>query len=388
MDINDTSIMCQHCQEGEFHGIPMEAQLDAKRSNLIELFPEFSENLILNPSPDLTGFRNTAKLVFGFEKKKREVLLGIYRPATHKLLDLENCQDHHPQMAPLIKWIKEAVLEFGLPVYSEKRSKGFLRYLVLRILNDGKILCCFVTPHADGAWQEKLLELTATMVRAFPEVISVGQNVNATMGNRVLSTTNNMLHGLEFQPATFYKSPVFISSGSFMQSNLGVFARILNRIENFAREDADLIGGIPRIADLYCGVGAISLSIWKSNPILLIENDPASIEAAKYGIVENSETDNLQAICGKVEDYLDVISQFKPDITIVNPPRKGLGKDLRQSLADLQSRHLYYLSCNPVTLKRDLDEIASTWELQSLEAFDMVPGTRHVECLARLNRRK
>jgi 23S rRNA (uracil1939-C5)-methyltransferase len=78
----------------------------------------------------------------------------------------------------------------------------------------------------------------------------------------------------------------------------------------------------------------------------------------------------------------------RPDLVVVNPPRKGLGDGARALLADLAAPTLIYVSCGPDSLGRDLSALAEHgWHPDVIEPFDLMPGTAQIETLVRLRRR-
>ena len=75
----------------------------------------------------------------------------------------------------------------------------------------------------------------------------------------------------------------------------------------------------------------------------------------------------------------------RPDVVVVDPPRPGLGPELRAHLAAQKPPRIRYVSCNPVTLARDVGELARAgYELERLRIFDFYPQTSHIESVAHL----
>lgn len=386
---------CPHCAAGPFAGVTYDEELAAKTRLLRRELgattrPGASldlERVELRPAPAREGYRNTVKLVFGWDKAARRAALSIYRPGSHQLIDLGHCREHHPALGPPIAFIAEAVGRLGLPVYHEGRAKGFLRHLLLRVLPDGRMLCCFVTPQAEGAWQEKLLILARELRAAFPALLCVTQNLNPGRGNAVLGPHTQLLEGQWSVPCLFLETPVAVSATCFLQANLEVFRLILADLRDWIRARAAEGGAPPRVADLYCGCGAIGLSVTRTEPLFLLEGEHAS----QIPLMEAARADGraeIEVVRGRVEDCLTSLELFEPDLVLVDPPRKGLDPALLDHLHQRPPRALAYLSCNPATLARDLATLSQdpAWRLESLTAWDMMPGTEHVEVLALLRR--
>jgi 23S rRNA (uracil1939-C5)-methyltransferase len=389
---------CPHCQASPYAGLSYEDELEAKlgmlRESLVsepglpELLPAgLLEGLELHAAPRREGYRNTVKLVFGWERVARRALLGIYAPGSHRLLDLAACRDHHPAMAPILAFVSEGVARHGLPVYHEERAKGFLRYFLLRVLPDGRALCCFVTPHAEGAWQEKVEALAHELRGAFPELRSIAQNLNPTRGNAVLGAVTQTLAGQFSVPCRFLETSVPVTATCFLQANLEQFRAILARLDAFRAEREAAQAGRPlRVADLYCGCGAIGRSITRSQPLFLLEGEHASQVPLVEGAREDGR-EEIEVVRGRVEDCLTSLELFEPDLAVADPPRKGLDPALLDWLASQRPAALALLSCNPATLARDLRRLlAAGYRLRGLAGYDMMPGVAHVEALALLDR--
>ena len=156
-----SQLICQHCLDSAWYQKPYAEELTWKQNRLRECLTGVEVQIAgipaVEPSPETSGYRATAKLAFGFDKTAGAVQLGIYKPGTHELIDLEYCQEHHPAMQAVIHRVKELVLEHSLPVYNETRHKGFLRYFFLRVVDANRMMAAFVTLHDEGEWQKKLI---------------------------------------------------------------------------------------------------------------------------------------------------------------------------------------------------------------------------------------
>lgn len=384
-------MVCEHCGWSPWAGRSYEEELADKGGILREAFAdagiETAPQAVV-ASPRRQGYRNTVKLVFGFDKAAARARLGIYRPGSHRLVGLESCREHHPAFEPLIFRVAELVREFGLPVYSEERRKGFLRYLLLKALPpEDRLLACFVTPHDEGAWQEKLLAMAERLRAEFPALKSVTQNINPTTGNAVLGSVTNVLSGQFSVPCTFLETPVPVTGTSFLQANLGLFRVILEDLRAGLADVSARRGTPPRVADLYCGVGAIGLSITTTEALFLLEGEHASQLPMVEGAREDGR-EHIEAVRGRVEDSLVSLEVFEPDLVIVDPPRKGLAPELVEELRRQSPEDIFYLSCNPATLARDVAALldGGRFRLESLRGYDMLPGTSHLEALAVLRR--
>ena len=137
---------------------------------------------------------------------------------------------------------------------------------------------------------------------------------------------------------------------------------------------------MPKILDLYSGVGTIGLSVAENQDLALVEVNHSAYEE----LVENCRNSkNARPVLAKSEDVLNYIEQNM--VVILDPPRAGCDEKLIQKLIEIKPKQIIYLSCNPITQVRDLELLLSGGaKLNSLEIFNFFPHTPHIEVLASL----
>lgn len=164
----------------------------------------------------------------------------------------------------------------------------------------------------------------------------------------------------------------------FFQSNLEMVERLIP----FA---LDGLSGNQAL-DLYCGVGLFGAFLKdRFTNVLAVEENPISLEYALRNI-----GDAHTFLRGRLEDLLPEerghLSECRPDAVVVDPPRDGLDKTVKDFLIAKKPAKLIYVSCNPVTLARDLKTLlAEGFILDDLRLFDFYPQTAHVEAVAKLS---
>ena len=167
-----------------------------------------------------------------------------------------------------------------------------------------------------------------------------------------------------------------VNLNSFFQINQYNYEKMFNHIKK-------LISSNDVLLDLYSGVGVFSILLSENcKKIYGIEINENSYKNA----LENKKVNNLENIdfmLGKVEDNLPKIKE-KIDTIIVDPPRNGLSKTTIKQIININPKKIIYVSCNPMTLSRDLNLLNSNYNLESIKAFDMFPKTNHVECVCKL----
>jgi 23S rRNA (uracil1939-C5)-methyltransferase len=165
----------------------------------------------------------------------------------------------------------------------------------------------------------------------------------------------------------------------------GFFQSNLSLLDAFVSAATSGLAG-ERAADLYCGVGLFGSFLASSfRRVVCVEENASSLAAAKANLPGQGH--ELHA--ASAEAWTRSASAAEPfDLVLADPPRTGLGPELRQWLAASRPPTIVYLSCDPVTLARDAKELVGAgYELGSVEAFDFYPQTSHVECHARFTLR-
>jgi 23S rRNA (uracil1939-C5)-methyltransferase len=118
--------------------------------------------------------------------------------------------------------------------------------------------------------------------------------------------------------------------------------------------------------------------------MILVELDPMAVRAAERTASSWGLT-NVSFVSRHAERALPDLPPL--DLAIVDPPRSGLGETVIDSIAERQVPLLFYLSCAPPSLARDLVALqVHGYQVRSLEIFDFYPQTYHVESLAVLER--
>jgi tRNA/tmRNA/rRNA uracil-C5-methylase (TrmA/RlmC/RlmD family) len=171
---------------------------------------------------------------------------------------------------------------------------------------------------------------------------------------------------------------------SFFQNNFFLLPGLVDTARNFLRA-----GGAKHLADLYCGVGFFGIELSDSVETFIgVEYDRRAIHAAEQN-AESRKITNGRFIPAKVEEVLpEVLGQMAAEQTavILDPPRKGCGREILDLLRQTRPRQVIYVSCHPATMARDLNILCaeSVFELLHVQPLDMFPQTQHVECVADL----
>lgn len=363
-------------------GMPYGEQLERKQDIVraaLATYPSLADvdvpEVVGSPRP--FGYRNQAKLVARYAG--RGVLLGIYRPGTHQVVDIRACAVHHPLIEPILEAVAHAVDRFRIAVYDERDGSGDLRYVIVRVGVWNKTAQVILVTR-----QRNVVGLTDLVrsVRRVRGVVSVSQNLNDSTGNAIFGPT--------FVPLTPEDSlldkiggfKLRTRAGAFLQANPNVAGRIYRQ----ATEWADPAGAV--VFDLYCGAGALTLHL------ATVARLAVGVEASTIAVADAKVNARLNGIgnarfhAGDAATLLPELAVgLQPSVLCVNPPRKGLDAAARAAVLATAVPRLVYISCDPISLARDLAELqAGGYRIGGLRAFDMMPQTEHVECVALLER--
>ena len=169
-----------------------------------------------------------------------------------------------------------------------------------------------------------------------------------------------------------------ISDKGFFQVNKTLTERLYNEVLNIVKEVKP-----KKVLDLYCGCGTIGIYISDYvDEVIGVEVFKESIENAKKNKKLNN-CHNIRFICDKVENVIDNIKD-NTDLVIVDPPRGGLDKTSIDVLLSMNVNNLVYVSCDPVTLARDIKLLKEKYDVVSVKPFNMFSKTYHVECVCLL----
>ena len=134
------------------------------------------------------------------------------------------------------------------------------------------------------------------------------------------------------------------------------------------------------LLDLYCGVGFLGQSInYKYDKIYGIEINENSILDAIYNSKLNN-INNAYYICGDSTKLSNI--KDKIDTLFIDPPRTGLVGALVNDIVNINAKRIIYVSCNPITLSRDLNILKNYYNIEKVYLLDMFSNTYHVESIA------
>jgi len=319
----------------------------------------------LVPSPQIYGYRNKIKLAVVWGNPKP--FLAYHEPGSQTdLLPVENCALVSSDVNFLLSAFKELIETSPLPAISqiEIRQSFSSRALLAILYSENKL----GLTEAARRWLPRL--------SAQPGLTGVAGLLPGHPAARPIS-----IYGQLYLEEKFEKLSLRSGPKCFFQVNLPQLVKVADELRTWLKESKPA-----RLLDLYAGVGTFSFFLSDlAAEVLAVESEPANIFYFKENLRLNQAT-NIKLVAGRVEQRLNEITAFEPQAAIVDPPRKGLEPELIATLKKIPLRSIFYLSCDPATLARDLNRLHPEYQLRSLRAFDFFPRTPHLEVLTRLER--
>ncbi len=329
----------------------------------------------------ISGYRNKAQ--YPVTGTKNGMRCGFYASKTHNIVPSESCSIQNPRFAEITRAVCEACDSYGISAYDEKSGKGLLRHIYLRIGEaTGEVMLCLVV---NGRALPHEKELCDGLCAAFPDITGIILNENTANTNVVLGKTYRTLCGKGYIEDVLCGLRFKISPESFYQVNREGAELLYSLAASLA-----CLRGDEHIVDLYCGTGTIGLSMAaRARALTGIEIVGAAVECARQNAKQNN-VQNAEFFCadaGSADEILRATNGKRPDVVIIDPPRKGSTRALAECLADLCVPRVVYVSCDATTLARDCTYFKEFgYEIGEVHPVDMFPRTGHVEAVVSLTR--
>ena len=325
-------------------------------------------------------YRNKAQYPVYIENG--ELTAGFYAYKSHRIIPCRNCRlqpiEFEKGIAAFEKWVKKN----NITSFDEKTGKGLLRHIYFRkAFGTGEIMACAVINSNDIPDKDHLV---AELQRAFDNLKSVVININKKNTNVILGEQTKVIWGSDKICDILLGKKFVISPQSFYQINHDQCEKLYSVVSEYAD-----LNGSETVVDLYCGAGTIGLTLAdKCKELAGIEIEPSAIENAKENAKING-IENATFICADAFDGAKEIEKrgLKPDLVIVDPPRKGCQKELFDIIENMGAGRIIYVSCDSATLARDMAILKEkNYHPTRITAVDMFPRTPHVECVALLSK--
>ncbi|UKK57434.1 23S rRNA (uracil(1939)-C(5))-methyltransferase RlmD [Prevotella communis] len=402
---------CKHfgvCGGCKWQNLPYEEQLKFKQQQVFDQLhrigkvelPEFRTIL---GSVKTQEYRN--KLDFGCANKRyltKEEITALPKDesqslkdvpaigfhitgAFDKILPIEKCwlmDDLHNQIR---NDIRDYAMEHGISFFDLRAQVGLLRDIIIRNSASGELMVIIQFHYDETGGEKEALDLLQHVADTFPQITSLlyldNQKCNDTIGDQDILVFKGTDHIFELMEDLKFK----VGPKSFYQTN----TEQAYHLYSVAREFAGLTGN-EMVYDLYTGTGTIANFVAKkAKQVIGIEYVPEAIEDAKINSEINGISNTL-FYAGDMKDILtdDFIAEHgRPDVIITDPPRAGMHPDVVKTILRAAPDRIVYVSCNPATQARDLQDLDEQYKVIEVQPVDMFPHTPHVENVVLLKKR-
>lgn len=381
-----TCPIARDCGGCEWLAVPYPIQLRRKQEQVEDLLGSMTRE-DGGALEDIRGmdepvrYRHKAATPFAYGGRGR-VLCGFYAAGTHRIVPCRECLVEDPRARRVLCGVGRVAERLHLPPYDEDRGVGVLRHAVVRCgWKTDEVLLVLVTRVDELRGAERLVgELRAEC----PEVTSIVQNVNDRRTNAILGRRCRTLYGPGFMHDELLGCSFEIGPTSFYQTNP-------EQTEVLYRLALEGVGRAGRVLDAYCGTGTIGIcaaSAMNELQVVGVEQVAGAVSCARRNAAANGVARRCDFVAADATAWMareGAAERF--DAVIMDPPRAGSTPEFLDGVARLAPRKVVYVSCNVVTQARDLSLLRSRgYRLERVTPVDMFPHTRHVECVATLER--
>lgn len=359
------------------------AQLDFKRAQVESCMRHIAgQHIDVQPVIGMENpwhYRN--KISVPVSGEKGAPMIGYYAPRSHRVVNVEKCLIAREQGNCVIAAVGKWMQEFAIAPYDERTHTGLIRHVMMRVSRAGQVMAVLVV-HGERVPHEG--ELVTHLQAAVPGLVSVCLSPNMRADNVILGKNYRVLWGEERLRDTLCGNDFLLSPLSFFQVN----AEQTEKLYHTALQLADL-HGYETVADVYCGAGTITLMLARhARQVVGIEIVPDAIRDAKANAKLNG-IENAQFHCGAAEDILPALVEqgLRPDVIVLDPPRKGAEAAVLQAIAVAKPERVVYISCNPATQARDVKILRemgyAPTACQPVDMFCQTAGVENVCLLCR-----
>lgn len=323
------------CGGCNFCNLKYEDELKYKTSKVKDLILKFTGlESIVEDTSYINEYNYRNKIILHGKDNK----LGLYEEKTNTIVEIDKCLLVNNKINEIIKVLKEENIS--------------IEEALVKTSNDEKQVLVSIKGQIKNV--SRLKELSNVLI------------INDKLETESSSIITNI-----------GKYKFYESVNSFFQINKDLTEKLYDEALNIVK-----VVKPNKLLDLYCGTGTIGIYVSEyANEIIGIDYNESNIKDANKN-KELNNLNNIKFICDKVENQIDNFKNV--DMIIVDPPRKGLDPKTKEYLNLIKAKHLVYISCDPVTFARDLNDLKENYDIEYIKPFNMFPKTYHVENVAYL----
>lgn len=381
---SQTSKVCRFakkCGGCQYIELPYEKQLKKKQHKVKELLGEFGKVEPIIGMENPFNYRNKVNATFARDRKGN-ILAGVYEEGTHHVVPIEDCRIEDERGGKIIQTIKGMLRSFKILVYDEDTGYGLLRHVLVRTAHvTGQVMVVLVT--ATPVFPSKNNFVKALRAR-HPEITTIVQNINDRKTSMVLGTKEHVLYGKGYIEDELLGCRFRISPRSFYQVNPIQTQKLYQTAIDYAH-----LTGKEKFLDAYCGTGTIGIiASFHAGEVIGVELNHDAVRDAIINAKQNARK-NISFYEKDAGEFMIQMAEQNAhvDVVMMDPPRSGSDEAFLSSVCRLRPDRCVYISCNPVTLQRDLRYLtANGYRVKRMQPVDMFPATAHIEVVCALTR--
>ncbi len=371
---------CGGCQ---LMHLSYEKQLEYKTKKVKELLHKFAKlDVEVYPCIGLenpTRFRNKVQKPVRFDNKKKKIKAGFYQSGTHNLIGVEDCLMETPLSNKISNLLVSLFEKYHFTPYHEDAQFGLIRHILIKTnTNQDQALVTLIVTRSDI---KGIKDFAKELMKKIPQVVGVVLNINSRKTNVILGEKDVPVFGHTKIQDMIFDKKFLISTQSFYQVNSHQIETLYGKAIEFAQ-----LKKTDSLLDAYCGTGTIGLCCAdKVKDVLGVEIVADAVHDAILNAKINNLT-NAHFIKGDATKFI-LQSDKHFDVIIMDPPRKGSTPEFINAVKRIAPERVVYVSCDPVTLARDLALFKDTYQIEKVQPVDMFPNSMHVETVCLLTKK-
>lgn len=371
VDICPYAKKCGGC---DYQGIPYEKQLSMKQKEMEKLLGGFAKVYPIIGMEEPLHYRNKVHAVLDRDRKGN-IISGVYEKNSHRVVNVDSCMIEDERADAIVLTIRKLIKDFKMKVFNEDTGYGLFRHVLIRTGHvSGQILVVLVLASPILSAKNNFIK---ALRAAHPEITSIVLNVNDRKTSMVLGEREIVLYGKGYIEDTLCGLTYRISPKSFYQVNPIQTEKLYQTAIDFAG-----LTGKEVVLDAYCGIGTIGMTAAsKAKEVIGVELNKDAVKDA----IANAKANGIKNVRFYNKDAGDFIvsmaqQNVKCDVIFMDPPRSGSTEKFLDCVAKLAPKRVVYVSCDPVTLARDLKYITKKgYKVEKIQPVEMFCFTKHCE---------
>ncbi len=324
-------------------------------------------------------FRNKVQKPVRFDNKKKKIKAGFYQSGTHNLIGVEDCLMESVLSSKISNILVEMFEKYKYTPYHEDAQFGLIRHFLIKTNTEqSQALVTLIVTRSEI---KGIKEFAKELMKRVPEVVGLVLNINTRKTNVILGERDVPIYGHTKIQDQIFDKKFLISTQSFYQVNSHQIETLYGKAIEFAdlKKEETLL-------DAYCGTGTIGLCCAdKVKEVTGVEIVSDAVKDAKLNAKIN-HIENARFLCDDATEFM-MKTESHFDCIIMDPPRKGSTPEFISAVKRIAPKRVVYVSCDPVTLCRDIALFSDTYELTKVQPVDMFPNSMHVETIVLLQRK-